>query len=210
MAKGRNAPDSQRQLRVGELVRHALAEVLTRGELRDPALVDAHVTVSEVRMSPDLRHAVCFVMPLGGGEAKPVLEGLARFLFTEEGDIDREAFGLDRLEPCRNWPPEAKPGLRLGNGDGHRGTWGPAPVFKTSALREIGGFPTHFGNGAPVPTIIDFIVWDRLLKEHKKVSRGSIVVGSYYSNPASQQEFRGGEGGVAGEHRLYEQYGAMV
>lgn len=130
--------------------------------------------------------------------------------FTEEGDIDREAFGLDRLKPCLNWPPEAKPGLRLGNGDGHRGTWGPAPVFKTSALRAIGGFPTHFGNGAPVPTIIDFIVWDRLLKDHKKVSRGSIVVGSYYSNPASQQEFRGGEGGVAGEHKLYEQYGAMV
>jgi hypothetical protein len=130
--------------------------------------------------------------------------------FAEEGDIDRECFGLDRLKPCRNWPPETQPGLRLGNGDGHRGTWGPAPVFRTSALRSVGGYPTHFGNGAPVPTIIDFIVWDRLLKSHKKVSRGAIVVGSYYSNPQSQQEFRGGEGGVANEHRLYEQYGAMV
>ena len=78
MARGRNASDSQRQLRVGELVRHALAEVLTRGELRDPALLDARVTVSEVRMSPDLKHALCFVMPLGGGETKPVMEGLAR------------------------------------------------------------------------------------------------------------------------------------
>ena len=89
MAKGRNAPDSQRQLRVGELVRHALAEVLTRGELRDPALIDAHVTVSEVRMSPDLKHAVCFVMPLGGGDAKPVLEGLARSAAWLGGQVAR-------------------------------------------------------------------------------------------------------------------------
>jgi ribosome-binding factor A len=89
VAKGRNAPDSQRQLRVGELVRHALAEVLTRGELRDPALVGAHVTVSEVRMSPDLRHATCFVMPLGGGEAKPVLEGLARSAAWLGGQVAR-------------------------------------------------------------------------------------------------------------------------
>ena len=61
--------------------------------------------------------------------------------FTEEGDTDRFAFGLKDLKPCRNWPPEAEHGLRLGNGDGHRGTWGPAPVFKTAALRSIGGFP---------------------------------------------------------------------
>ncbi len=78
MAKGRNASDSQRPLRVGELVRHALAEVLARGDLRDPALAKIRITVSEVRMSPDLKHAACFVMPLGGGETKPALEGLER------------------------------------------------------------------------------------------------------------------------------------
>lgn len=89
MPKGRNAPDSQRQLRVGELVRHALAEVLARGELRDPALIDAHVTVSEVRMSPDLKHATCFVMPLGGGETQPVLEGLARSAAWLGGQVAR-------------------------------------------------------------------------------------------------------------------------
>jgi ribosome-binding factor A len=60
---------SQRQLRAGELIRHALVDVLREEELADPALVNVSVTVSEVRMSPDLRHAVCFVEPLGAGFA---------------------------------------------------------------------------------------------------------------------------------------------
>ena len=89
MGKGRSASDSQRQLRVGELVRHALAEVLAREEIRDPALAGTPVTVSEVRMSPDLKHAVCFVMPLGGGETKPVLEGLARSAAWLGGQVAR-------------------------------------------------------------------------------------------------------------------------
>ena len=78
MAKGRKAADSQRQLRVGELVRHALVEVFARQEFRDPALSELNLTVSEVRMSPDLRQAVCFVMPLGGADAEAALQGLAR------------------------------------------------------------------------------------------------------------------------------------
>lgn len=62
---------SQRQLRVGELVRHALAEILQRGDIHDPAFEATVVTVPEVRMSPDLRLATVYVMPLGGkgGEA---------------------------------------------------------------------------------------------------------------------------------------------
>ena len=60
---------SQRQLRVGEELRHALAQLLRPGELRDPALSDANVTVTEVRISPDLRNATAFVMPLGGSNA---------------------------------------------------------------------------------------------------------------------------------------------
>lgn len=58
---------SQRQLRAGELIRHALVEILREEELADPVLVGVSLTVSEVRMSPDLRHAVCFVEPLGAG-----------------------------------------------------------------------------------------------------------------------------------------------
>lgn len=64
---------SQRQLRAGELIRHALVEVLREEEIHDEALQGVSVTVTEVRMSPDLRHAVCFVEPLGAG-----LEGDAR------------------------------------------------------------------------------------------------------------------------------------
>jgi hypothetical protein len=128
--------------------------------------------------------------------------------FSEEGDIDRPCQPLDAYLPCATWPPENGERLRLGNGDGHRGSWGPAPVFRTAALKELGGYPKWFGDGSPIPTIIDFVVWQRFLKAGKQVSRGEIVAGSYYSNPATQQEFRGNS--VAVEHQRYEQLGAMI
>jgi len=71
-------PASQRQLRVGEELRHLLAELLRPGELRDPALREANVTVTEVRLSPDLRNATAFVMPLGGEKAEEIMAGLRR------------------------------------------------------------------------------------------------------------------------------------
>jgi len=71
-------PPSQRQLRVGEELRHRLAELLRPGELRDPALHDASITVTEVRLSPDLRNATAFVMPLGGANADDIMAGLRR------------------------------------------------------------------------------------------------------------------------------------
>lgn len=80
---GRNAPrggkpPSQRQLRVGELLRHALVAALGRGEVRDPGLQGVSVTVSEVRLSPDLRSATAYVMPLGGVGTAEVVEALQR------------------------------------------------------------------------------------------------------------------------------------
>ena len=72
------AGPSQRQLRAGELIRHALAEVLREQEIQDPALAGVSVTVTEVRMSPDLKHAHCFVEPLGGAHAAEVVAGLNR------------------------------------------------------------------------------------------------------------------------------------
>ena len=72
------AGPSQRQQRVAELVRHALAEVLSRGDVQDPVLTSHVVTVPEVRMSPDLRLATAYVMPLGGRDEKPVLQALDR------------------------------------------------------------------------------------------------------------------------------------
>ena len=73
-----NAGPSQRQQRVAELIRHALAEVLSRGDIQDPVLTSHIVTVPEVRMSPDLKLATAYVMPLGGADERPVLEALDR------------------------------------------------------------------------------------------------------------------------------------
>ncbi len=78
MSKGGAKAPSQRQLRVGEEVRHVLARVIERGELHDPELADVPVTVSEVRISPDLKNATAFVSPLGGGDAVPLVEALSR------------------------------------------------------------------------------------------------------------------------------------
>ncbi len=69
---------SQRMLRVGEVVRHALADVLQRGEVGDPVLEGHVITVPEVRMTPDLKLATAFVMPLGGRDVDPVLAALER------------------------------------------------------------------------------------------------------------------------------------
>jgi ribosome-binding factor A len=69
---------SHRQLRVGELIRHALADMFTRGEVHDPVLETHVITVPEVRMSPDLRLATVYVMPLGGRDQADVLEALER------------------------------------------------------------------------------------------------------------------------------------
>jgi ribosome-binding factor A len=96
---------SQRQLRVGEEMRHVLADILSRGDLRDPALQGVTVTVTEVRMSPDLRNATAFVMPLGGAHAAEILNGLRRGAAFLRGQLGREvplrhtpgiSFELDR------------------------------------------------------------------------------------------------------------------
>ena len=81
---------SARQLRVGEEVRHGLARILARGELRDPALAEATITVTEARMSPDLKHATVFVMPLAGAHAPEVLAGLKRSAPFLRGQLARE------------------------------------------------------------------------------------------------------------------------
>ncbi|MBQ0823624.1 30S ribosome-binding factor RbfA [Microvirga terrae] len=67
---------SQRQQRVAELIRHALAEVLSRGDLQDDVLTRNVITIPEVRMSPDLKLATAYVMPLGGRDEDAVLKAL--------------------------------------------------------------------------------------------------------------------------------------
>lgn len=81
---------SQRQLRAGELVRHALVEILREEDLHDDALEGAPVTVTEVRMSPDLKHATCFVEPLGGAHAREAVEALNRHARFLRGKLARQ------------------------------------------------------------------------------------------------------------------------
>jgi ribosome-binding factor A len=69
---------SQRQLRVGEELRHALVQILRDNHARDPDLRDANVTVTEVRLSPDLGNATAFVMPLGGQKSGSIIAALNR------------------------------------------------------------------------------------------------------------------------------------
>ncbi len=80
---------SQRQLRVGELIRHEIADMLIRGEVHDPVIETHMITVPEVRMSPDLRLATIYVMPLGGRDAKGVLDALERYKRYMRGEIAR-------------------------------------------------------------------------------------------------------------------------
>ncbi|MGC1777012.1 MAG: 30S ribosome-binding factor RbfA [Xanthobacteraceae bacterium] len=81
------AGGSQRQLRVGELIRHELAEMLVRGDIHDPVIEGHMITVPEVRMTPDLRLATIYVMPLGGRDAKEVVDALERNKRYVRGEI---------------------------------------------------------------------------------------------------------------------------
>lgn len=74
----RSGAPSQRQFRVGEALRHAIVRILERGHLRDPDLAGVSITVTEVRVSPDLRNATAFVTPLGGSEMEKVVAALNR------------------------------------------------------------------------------------------------------------------------------------
>jgi ribosome-binding factor A len=88
---------SQRQRRVGEELRHALSKILRERECRDPALENASITVTEVKISPDLRNATAFVMPLAGANAADILAALKRCAPFLKGLLAREV-------PLRNAP----------------------------------------------------------------------------------------------------------
>lgn len=83
------AGPSQRQLRVGEELRHAIAQIIERAHFRDPALHDVSITVTEVRVSPDLKNATAFVTPLGGGDTQDVVAALRRAAPYFRGQIAR-------------------------------------------------------------------------------------------------------------------------
>ena len=135
MSRSKGRTPSQRQLRVGEELRHVLAEVLARGGLRDPALKDLSITVSEVRASPDMRQATAFVMPLGGAadpvELMAALNRAAPFLSHEVGrritmkytpslhfELDSVFDEAQRIESLLRQPGIARDLKRDGTDDG--------------------------------------------------------------------------------------------
>lgn len=95
---------SQRQLRVAEVIRRALSEILARGDVHDPELAHVSVTVGEVRATPDLRHATVFVLPLGGVNTEAVLEALNR----NRAELRREVTAqIDlKFSPELNFQPD--------------------------------------------------------------------------------------------------------
>ncbi len=86
-SQDRGAGPSQRMLRVGELIRHKLAEMLSRGEIHDDTLAEHVVTIPEVRLTADLKLATIYVMPLGGEHADDVLSALNRNKRFIRGEI---------------------------------------------------------------------------------------------------------------------------
>ncbi|WP_420392450.1 30S ribosome-binding factor RbfA [Acuticoccus sp.] len=92
---------SQRQLRVGELVRHALSDILMRGGTHDPELDGRPITVPEVRMSPDLKVATVFVMPLGGEGGDRVVKALARSARGLRGELAAQVRQLRSVPELR-------------------------------------------------------------------------------------------------------------
>ena len=87
--KARPAMPSQRQLKVGELIRHAIAEIFTRGDLHDDMLAKHSLTVPEVRMTPDLKLATVYVLPLGGEGAEDVVAQLEKHKRFLRGELAR-------------------------------------------------------------------------------------------------------------------------
>ena len=107
MTRKQTKGPSQRQLRVGEALRHALADILARGEMRDPALAEVRATVTEVRVSPDLKAATAFVTPFGGGDsaalAKTLNNAAGFFRMRLAAAVDLRVAPVVRFEPDRSF-----------------------------------------------------------------------------------------------------------
>ena len=95
MSRFTNSGPSQRQLRVGEQVRHALSEMLPRGEIIDPVIETTVISITEVRMSPDLKIATAFVSPLGAKDPNAVIEALNKYAKFIRG---RVSFALRQMK----------------------------------------------------------------------------------------------------------------
>ena len=139
MTRPHGRAPSPRQLRVGEEIRHVLAAILGRGDLRDPELCEVPITVTEIRASPDLRVATVFVTPLGGGEEEAVVKALRRaapFLRHEVARAVRLKFAPElRFEADRSFEAAGRIEAALRRVEGTP----PASARTRGARRRRGG-----------------------------------------------------------------------
>ncbi len=91
MRNSKSSEPTQRQLRVGEQIRHILAETMQRGHFNEAVLIDAHLSISEVKLSPDLKHATAYVMALGGANMDEILPALNKDRNVFKKEIARNA-----------------------------------------------------------------------------------------------------------------------
>ena len=91
MRNSKTSEPTQRQLRVGEQIRHILAETMQRGHFNEAVLIDAHLSISEVKLSPDLKHATAYVMALGGVNMDEILPALNKDRNVFKKEIARNA-----------------------------------------------------------------------------------------------------------------------
>lgn len=91
MRNGKSSEPTQRQLRVGEQLRHILAETMHRGHFNEAILIDAHLSISEVKVSPDLKHATAYVMALGGANMDEILPALNKDRNVFKKEVARNA-----------------------------------------------------------------------------------------------------------------------
>ncbi len=99
--KASSSEPSQRQLRVGEILRHTLAGILARGQIMDPDLEGKIITIPEVRLSPDLKIATVYVMPLGGLGGKVIVKALARNVRYIKGELGKQLKGMKSMPGLR-------------------------------------------------------------------------------------------------------------
>lgn len=104
MRNSKTSEPTQRQLRVGEQIRHILAETMQRGHFNEAVLIDAHLSISEVKLSPDLKHATAYVMALGGVNMDEILPALNKDRNVFKKEIARNA-GL-RFTPTIRFVPD--------------------------------------------------------------------------------------------------------
>jgi hypothetical protein len=111
-------------------------------------------------------------------------------VFDQKAANTAGVMNIDSIhDPSPVWPPTSTSLCKLGSGDGSRGTYGPATIWRRQLLSSV-GFPLYGPNGEPIESIGDAIFWEHLTRKNIACIRAPHVVGRYHSHPSDQAEFR--------------------